>query len=66
MTAENNLNVKPLTNLHYVAPTSPSGEQPARKQRPYKRKPAGPQAEDPTQAGDDDSENTRHVIDYRA
>ena len=66
MTAENNFNVKPLTNIPYVAPTNPSGEQPGRKQRQYKRKPADPQADDPTQIAEDDSEDMRHVIDYRA
>ena len=39
MTAENNFNVKPLTNIAYVAPANPSGEQAGNKRR-YKRKPA--------------------------
>ena len=66
MAAENNFNVKPLTNVPFVAPANPSGEQPARKYRPYKRKPETPQADDSTQTADDDSEDMRHVIDYRA
>ena len=66
MAAENNFNVKPLTTVPYVAPANPSGEQPARRQRPYKRKPANPQADDTTQTDDDNGEDMRHVIDYRA
>ena len=66
MTTENNFNVKPLTNVPFVAPTNPSGEQPARRQRPYKRKPEDPNADDSTKTDDDDGEDMRHVIDYRA
>jgi hypothetical protein len=65
MTAENNFNVKPLTNVPYVTPANSSGEQPARKQQ-HKRKPPDPQADDPAQIVDDDGEDLRHVIDYRA
>ncbi len=63
MTADNNFNVKPLTNLHYVAPTSKSDQQPDRSKQRYKRKPANQQAED---NDDDNGTDTLHVIDYRA
>jgi hypothetical protein len=65
MTAENNFNIKPLTNISYVAPANPSGEQPARKNRQFKRKPEDPQA-DESQNVDDDGEDMQHVIDYCA
>jgi hypothetical protein len=66
MTAENNFNVKPLTNVPYIAPTNPSGEQPAHKQQQHRRKPEDPQVDQPTQIDDDDGEDLRHVINYRA
>jgi hypothetical protein len=66
MTSESNFNVKPLTNVPYVAPANPSGEQPGRRQRPYKRKPENHQEDDPKQTDDDNGEDMRHVIDYQA
>ena len=66
MTPENTYNVKPLTNLHYVAPTNPSGEHPGRNRRRYKRSPADQQAEKTEENIDDDGDNTLHVIDYCA
>jgi hypothetical protein len=65
MSADNNFNVKPLTNVPFVAPANPSGEQPARKQQ-HKRKPTDPQTDNLAQIDDDDGEDLRHVIDYRA
>ncbi len=65
MTAENNFNVKPLTNVSYVAPANPSGEQPGHNNRKFKRKPAQSQDEDSTQAADD-GDDIQHVIDYCA
>lgn len=66
MTADNNFNVKPLTNVPYVAPANPSGEQPRRRQQQHKQKTTDPQADNLTQTINDDGEDMRHVIDYRA
>lgn len=64
MAAENNFNIKPLTNVSYVSPASPSGEQSNRKNRRFKNKPTDPEIDD-SEAGDD-GEDMHHVIDYRA
>ena len=66
MTPENTYNVKPLTNLHYVAPANPSGEQPGRNKRRYKRSSIAKQPEKPEEIIDDDGDDTLHVIDYCA
>jgi hypothetical protein len=66
MAAENNFNVKPLTNVPFVAPANPSGEQPARKQQQHKQRTTDPQADDLTPIDDDDGKDLRHVIDYQA
>jgi hypothetical protein len=63
MTTDNDLNVKPLTNLHYVAPTNKSDQQPDRSKQRYKRKPADQKTED---NNDDNGTDTLHVIDYCA
>jgi hypothetical protein len=68
MTPENTYNVKPLTSLHYVAPANPSGEQPGRNSRRYKRAVVNeqPEPEKPEEASDDGGSETLHVIDYCA
>lgn len=66
MTADNDLNIKPLTNLQYVVPTSQAGEnQGQNKRKASDRKPKKLQeeiGEDIDESGD----GTLHVIDYRA
>ncbi len=66
MTAENNFTVKPLTNLHYVAPTNKSDEQPERNNRRYKRKMADQQIEESEETTYDYGVDTLLVIDFRA
>ena len=65
MTAENNFNVKPLTNIAYVAPANPSGEQPGPIIAGINANPAQKEDE-PKQTIDDNGEDMQHVIDYRA
>jgi hypothetical protein len=66
MTAENDFTVKPLTNLHYVAPTNKSDEQSDHNNRRYKRKPADPQIEGSEETTNDNGDDSLHVIDYCA
>ncbi|MDO8303886.1 MAG: hypothetical protein Q7T18_11650 [Sedimentisphaerales bacterium] len=66
MTAENNLNIKPLTPLLYVAPTNKSDEQPGRNNRRYKQRATNPLVEESEKTINDDGDDTLHVIDYCA
>ena len=66
MTAENDLTVQPLTNLHYVAATNKSDERAGRSDRRYKRKAAEQHIEEPEETANDNGDTTLHVIDYRA
>jgi hypothetical protein len=69
MNADNKITVEPVSNLHRVTGTSPSGDNPNKRKPQQKgvRKPSA--AEDETiesKIGEQDDDETFHVIDYKA